>query len=161
MTHVSTCPYCGAAIPDGDADCQLLYAQFLYKLYSNPDYAAVAFLTVDAHALQHPEIHGYKNNAFHLLRLCWQLEFGGDALYDRGPRWLQVQFDGKVHVPRLEPPTQRGAVTVADAMQAQTVPELAALVQQWGQAVWEAWSPYHDWARQSVVTMQDSYRSKT
>ena len=158
---MKACPYCGAAIADGDADCQPLYAEFLYKLYNNPGYAAVAFLTVDAHALQHPEIHGYKNNAFHLLRLYWQLEFGGDALHDRGPRWLQVQFDGKVDVPKLDAPAQRGAITVADAMRAETVPELAALVQQWGQAVWGAWSQYHDWARQSVTRMQASYRSKT
>ena len=116
--------------------------------YSDPAYGAVNLLSVDAHALQHPEDHGIKNNAFHLIRLCWLLEHGGDPRLGQGPRWLQAQFDGNPKLPVLEPPVNRGKVTVADVCGAANPDDHAERVYRWARSVWEAWSAHHEWPRQ-------------
>ena len=108
------CARCGAVVPGGVAGCFALFGQIMALEYSDPAYGAVNLLAVDAHALQHPEDHGVKNNPFHLIRLCWLLEHGGDPRLGQGPRWLQVQFDGNPEIPVLEPPADRGKVTVVD-----------------------------------------------
>lgn len=132
----------------GTAGCWELFQEVLALEYSDPAYGAVNLLTVDAHALQHPEDHGIKNKAFHLIRLCWLVEHGGDPRIGQGPRWLQTHFDGHREPPDLEAPVDRGRVTVADVFGAGSPEEHAARVQRWASSVWQAWSAYHDWARE-------------
>ena len=142
------CARCGAVAPGGVEGCFALFGQVVALEYSDPAYGAVNLLSVDAHALQHPEDHGIKNNAFHLIRLCWLLEHGGDPRLGQGPRWLQVQFDGNPKLPVLEPPVNRGKVTVADVCGAANPDDHAKHVYRWARSVWEAWSAHHEWARQ-------------
>lgn len=52
------CSRCGAVVPDGDAGCRTAFYAILVREFSDPAYGAVNLLTVDAHALQHPEDHG-------------------------------------------------------------------------------------------------------
>jgi hypothetical protein len=66
------CSRCGAWLPGGDAGCWQAFHPLLALEYADMRYAAVNHLTVDAHALQHPEEHGVKNNAFHPLRTLKQ-----------------------------------------------------------------------------------------
>jgi hypothetical protein len=73
-------------VPGGAAGCFAPFGQIMTLEYSDPAYGAVNLLAVDAHALQHPEDHGAKNNPFHLVRLCWLLEHGGDPRLGQGPR---------------------------------------------------------------------------
>lgn len=120
--------------------------------YSDAVFGAVNLSSVDAHALQHVEDHGVKNSAFHLLRLCWLLEHEGDPRLGVGPRRLQRQFDGDVAYSVLQPPVQRGAVTVADVIGADTAQKHADRVRRWAEAVWEAWREHHDWARRWMQT---------
>jgi len=81
------------AKPSGNSECArrcfALFGQVVAMEYSNLAYGAVNLLSVDAHALQHPEDCGVKSNSFHLIRLCWLLEHGGDLRLGQGPRWLQ------------------------------------------------------------------------
>lgn len=146
------CSRCGALLPGGDEGCWAAFHAILAREYSDPAYAAVNLLTVDAHALQHPEDHGVKNNAFHLLRLCWLLEHGGDPRLGQGPRWLQRRFDGDVALPRLHAPAQRGAVTVADMNLHASPEEHAAQARRWAQSVWDAWHVHHACARRWLET---------
>ncbi len=110
----NVCSRCGATAPDGQADCRQLFEEVLALEYSDPAYGAVHLLTVDAHALQHSEDHGPRSNAFHLLRLYVLLERGGDPRIGWDPQWLKAQIGKTQGLPFLEPPTNRGAVTVAD-----------------------------------------------
>ena len=142
------CARCGAVVPDGTAGCFALFGQIMALEYSDPAYGAVNLLAVDAHALQHPEDHGAKNNSFHLIRLCWLLEHDGDPQLGLGPRWLQMQFDGNPDILVLEPPPDRGKVTVVDVAGAASADQHAERVYQWARSVWEAWSAHHEWARQ-------------
>ena len=134
-------------VPGGVEGCFVLFNEVLALEYSDPAHGAVNLLSVDAHALQHPEDHGVKNNAFHLIRLCWLLEHGGDPRLGQGPLWLQKQFDGNPKLPVLTPPVDRGKVTIADVYGAQTPKEHAERVYRWAHSVWEAWSAHHAWAR--------------
>jgi hypothetical protein len=144
------CPRCGALLRGGREGCFQLFAELAALEYSDPALGAVNLLAVDAHALQHPEDHGKKNNAFHLVRLCWILEHNGDAALGGGPRWLQVRFDGNPALPGLTPPEARGTVTVADVVTARTPEEQAEQVWRWARSVWQAWDAYHGWARDWV-----------
>jgi hypothetical protein len=66
----------------------------------------------------------------------------------QGPRWLQAYFDGHREPPVLEPPINRGRVTIADVHGAGGPEEHAARVYRWARSVWQARSAYHDWARE-------------
>ena len=142
------CARCGAVVPGSTAGCFALFGQIMALEYRDPAYGAVNLLAVDAHALQHPEDHGVKNNLFHLIRLCWLLEHGGDPRLGLGPKWLQMQFDGNPSIPILEPPVDRGKVTVVDVYGGASADEHAERVYRWARSVWEAWSVHHEWARQ-------------
>ena len=142
------CAYCGAAVPGGAAGCQNLFHEILALEYADPAYGAVHLLTVDAYVLQHSEEHGPRSNAYHLIRLGWLLERGGDpGIGQSGPRSRAIA-EGYRGFPYLEPPANRGAVTVADVHGATTPEEHARRVWRWARSVWGAWAEYHEWARQ-------------
>ena len=145
---LAPCDRCGGIAPGGIAGCRDLFEKVLALEYSDPAYGAVHLLTVDADALQHSEDHGPRSNAFHLLRLCMLLEHGGDPGIGQNPRWLQAQIDGNREAPFLEPPVNRGNLTIADAYGATSADEHAERVHRWARSVWEAWSAYHEWASQ-------------
>ena len=142
------CSRCGAIVPGGAEGCRMLFEQALALEYGDPAHGAVRLLAVDVYALQHSEDHGPRSNAFHLLRLCVLLEHGGDPHLGWNPRWFQAQIDGKRESPFLEPPANRGDVTIADVHGATTSEEHAERAWRWARSVWEAWSEYHDWAQQ-------------
>lgn len=135
------CKRCGAH------DCRELFHAVLALEYSDPAYGAVNLLTVDAHALQHLEDHGVKNNAFQLVRLCWLLERRGDPKIGQGPRWLQAAFDDHPELPVLTPPARRGALTSTDVYGAPNPEEHTRRAYRWARSLWEAWRVHHHWAR--------------
>jgi hypothetical protein len=138
------CAHCSAVVPGGTAGCFELFSQIMALEYSDPAYGAVNLLAVDAHALQHPEDHGVKNNPFHLIRLYWVLEHGGAPRLGQGSRWLQVEFDSNPDIPVLEPPPDRGKMTVVDVAGAANADEHAERVYRWAGSVWKAWSAHHE-----------------
>jgi len=145
---LAPCPRCGALVRDGVEGCFALFYEMSGHEYSDPAYGAVNLLSVDAHALQHPEDHGVKNNAFHLIRLCWLLEDNGDPRIGQGPGWLQQEFDGNAEVQALEPPLNRGGMTIAQVVGATSPEEHTERVYRWARSVWKAWSAHHEWARE-------------
>ena len=145
------CQFCGAAVTGGVEACLQLASAG-----ENGDHAALQnsgtlFLAVDAHALQHAEIHGPWNNAIHLLRQHLMLERRIAWRYEKTPvlsnflKDYRQRLDAKV--PASPPLGQRGALTAADVARAATPDEYAALVRQWAEAVYAAFAAYHPWAR--------------
>ena len=55
-----------------------MFNAVLERDYSDPVYGAAHLFTVDAFCLQHSEQCGPRSNAFHLMRLCWLVERGGN-----------------------------------------------------------------------------------
>ena len=103
---------------------------------------------LNAHTLQHPEIHGKTNNAAHLVWLCWVFEFGGDTNAPSGPPWWRRARRGEVV--ELAAPTARGALTVADVARATDPAEYLALTEAWARTVYAAWHAHHGWAKRAV-----------
>jgi hypothetical protein len=85
------------------------------------------------------------------------LEHGGDPRIGQGPRWLQVQFDGRPKILVLKPPADRGKVTIADVHGAASPEEHAERVRRWAKSVWEAWIVHHEWARQWLKNLSESH----
>jgi len=149
------CAFCGGLVPGGTAGCCKLFEELLALEYSDPTYGAVHLLTVDAYVLQHSEEHGPRSNAYHLIRLCWLLEGGGDPrIGQAGPR-SRALSDGYPDFPFLEPPANRGEVTAVDVIGAAGPEEHAERVHRWAASVWEAWSAHHAWARQWVRRLHE------
>lgn len=145
-----TCTRCGAIVKGGTSGCHAELDEMLALHYTDPAYAAVSLLLVDAHALQHPEDHGLKNNAFHLVNLCWILEFAGSPALGRTQRRIQQAFNGiPEDLKELTPPApgKRGSMTIADVINANTPEDHAEKVWAWAESVWQAWVKHHEWAR--------------
>src|SRR5690349_6593330 len=87
-TTTGKCSYCGAVALDGFDSCRDIFNAVLEREYSIPAFGESHLFTVDAYALQHSEQHGPRSNAFHLMRLCWLIEHGGN------PTIQQVQRGG-------------------------------------------------------------------
>ena len=131
-----------------------MFNALLEREYSIPAFGESHLFTVDAFCLQHSEQCGPRSNAFHLMRLCWLVEHGGN------PSIRQVQKGGRAfydarqqalrHFPFLEPPASRGELTVVSVLKPQTPEDHAERAQAWGKSVWEAWSDHHTWAREQV-----------
>lgn len=133
------------------ANCQRLLAELSERARSEKRYAQAHLFSVDAHALQHPELHSPLSSQSHLLSLCLMLERGGSAL--AGSRKPAVEkFLAFGHTwPALDPPPagQRGTLTVKPVFDA-TPAERAPLARRWAEEVWQAWQPHHPWARRML-----------
>jgi hypothetical protein len=122
--------------------------------YSSEAWAAVQLLTLHTYELQHAT--GSDEIAWHLVWLCWMMEFGGHPGYGA---WDEVVSQPILRLAEYErerptfpypPPVDRGRVTVADVREAETPEEHARRVRAWADSVWGAWSSYHGWAREQV-----------
>ena len=98
-----TCHLCQAPVNEGVRGCFELFSSLLILPHNDPAYGGANFYGVDAHALQHPEIHGKKNNAAHLLRLCWVFEHGKESSGNTLPKWWQHHLK-RAEVPDLIEP---------------------------------------------------------
>lgn len=147
------CKMCGANVPEGFGSCRAVFEAVCAREYSEPGFAAVHLLTVDAYTLQHSEEHGPRSNAFHLMRLGRLLERGEDAsLGHRPPREVGKAFEERYRrFPFLEPPRDRGELTVVDVHGVQQPEAYARQVRAWARAVWEAYQAHHDWARRAAA----------
>lgn len=81
------CQFCGAATTKGVHECVEIFSLGFQLIdYSIPENHIYRFLSVDAHTLQHPEIHGRWNNHFHLLRQHLMFEYKIQWNYQLSPK---------------------------------------------------------------------------
>jgi hypothetical protein len=115
----------------------------LAREYSNPSYFKVHHLTVDAYSVQHPGTpsrHNTKSVVVHLIGLFAGLE---QQLSQQKVAKLMDGATQKIKFEWLDPPQNRGDITVADVLKAQSAVEHEKLVHQWARESWSAWSDYH------------------
>jgi hypothetical protein len=155
-TFARSCPHCGAVLPGEGATCQSLFDELLVREYQDFAWGKAHLLSVDAYILQHPENHGPRSNAFHLLRLCLILEHGAPFhIGAQPPRDTGKQFETIYQsFPKIEAPENRGAITISDILAAKTPEEHVQLAQQWARSVWEAYAQHHEWARHMVLHLK-------
>lgn len=147
------CQFCGADYPKGIFDCMNNYNAGTELLdFSNPEYHLFRFLSVDAHALQHPEIHGRWSNHFHLTRLYLLLDKKIPWDYHKSPLLSAYLNNYKLSRPHefLIPPEpmKRGNSTVKNLSTATTVAECVEQIRQWAIDVYGAWHENHSIVRQ-------------
>lgn len=151
----TTCPYCGASV-EGKDECNVLFGEVLGREYGNLEYGAVHLLSVDCYALQHPEIHGPRSNAFHLLRLSFILHHGSSPAIGFQERRLGAIVKRKYRdFPDLKAPDDRGSITVAYIADTTDSQEHSRRVMQWAQAVWNAYKAHHQWVAETIQASKD------
>jgi hypothetical protein len=145
------CQFCGAAVERGVAQCLDLLGELAGTVRKEHAYGAAHLFSVDAHALQHPEIHGRLNNHVHLLSLCLMLERGASAaMGSRKPAVEKFLALGREWPPLAPPPVgERGALTVKNVVDA-PVEERPELAQRWAEQVWDAWRLHQPWVRRTL-----------
>lgn len=142
------CQFCGADYQKGIFDCMDNYNNGLELLdYNNSDYHLSIFLSVDAHALQHPEIHGRWSNHFHLTRLNLIFDKKQKWDYKKSPILSNYLNEYKLKRPdeflTIPKPLERGNLTAKDIIKATTADECVELTRKWAKEVYYAWLSNH------------------
>lgn len=143
-----SCQFCGADYQKGIFDCMNNYNNGLELLdFNNSESHIYRFLSVDAHALQHPEIHGRWSNHFHLTRLNLILDKKIKWDYKKSPLLSNYLNEYKLKRPNevlfLPKPLERGNMTAKNLIKAATEDECVRLIRKWANEVYDAWSSNH------------------
>lgn len=110
------CQFCGANTKRGVHECLEIFnldsPQIDFSAIENHRYR---FLIVDAHALQHPEIHGRWSNHFHLSRLHLIFNYKIRWSYQKSPQLSEILNEYKTNKQNeylISPKhLQRGSIT--------------------------------------------------
>lgn len=161
LLNEGKCQFCGADYEKGIYGCMENYNQGLEILdFNNPEYHISKFLSVDAHALQHPEIHGRWSNHFHLTRLNLIFEKRVKWDYKKSPLLSNYLNEYKASRPNefLIPPKpmERGNLTAMDLTKAATEEECVELIKKWANEVYHAWNSSHS----IVLQIAEGFYSK-
>lgn len=105
-------------------------------------------LVVDTYCLQHPDRYciSAKSLAAHLCGLCGAIERGRSVTSPSMA--LQSWLDGTVDLTKPKLPAERGVITIADVENIDDPEAYETAVRAWAAAVWSAYAPLHDIARQ-------------
>lgn len=148
LQNVGWCQFCGADFRKGVFECMESYNNGLELLdFNNSEYHLTRFLSVDAHALQHPEIHGRWSNHFHLTRLNLILDKKQHWDYKKSPLLSDYLNEYKITRPNeflaVPKPLERGNITAKDLAKATTADECVELIRKWADEVYNTWSLNH------------------
>lgn len=157
------CQFCCANYEKGIFDCMDNYNNGIPLLdFNNSEHHLSRFLSVDAHALQHPEIHGRWSNHFHLTRLNLILDRNQSWDYKKSPLLSDYLNEYKSTRPNefLAPPKplERGNITAKDLIRATTTGECVELIRHWANEVYNAWSSNHSLVSQIADSFLDQNR---
>jgi hypothetical protein len=161
------CQFCGADYQKGIFDCMNNYNNGLQLLdFNNSEHHISRFLSVDAHALQHPEIHGRWSNHFHLTRLNLILDKKQTWDYKKSPMLSDYLNAYKINRPNefliIPKPLERGQITAKDLIKATTADECVALIKKWADEVYHSWSSNYSIVSQIADGFLDNnYNGKT
>jgi hypothetical protein len=156
VVSVGHCQLCGAATLHGIAECIELASQVTHQIDHAKSIENMAlFMCVDAHALQHAEIHGRWSNHFHLTRLKLILEDGVQWTYSHSLRLSDALNAYKADHENqfILPPAvgKRGETTVSDLASCTSESDYLAAVQRWAKEVFAAYEHAHTIASSVAV----------
>lgn len=149
LLDTGSCQFCGAQTSRGVHQCLEIFNLGFQSIdYSLKENHKFRFFIVDAHTLQHPEIHGRWNNHFHLSRLHLIIRYKVDWRYDLSPKLSDYLKTYKKNNPneRLLPPAigKRGEITTTDILNIANDPGLCKqAILNWANAVYLAWGEHH------------------
>lgn len=144
------CQFCGANLSEGIAACVEAFNTGLdAKIdFYNPANLIYKIMSVDAHTLQHPEIHGRWNNHLHLTRL--HLVFKHEVIWTHNStvklsrqlnKHKQYNRDEYLHPPKK---LERGEITIDQLVQ-KTLNEESCkiMIEKWAKSVYDSWKVHH------------------
>jgi hypothetical protein len=155
--RLTRCPECGAMVNDvegptygtGAPGCWAAFGEITGREFSDPAYRAHRRSPIDAYAVQHPgspSPRASKSAWVHLVGLCLVLERAFPV--DAAVRAIARLASEPPAFPWLEPPEDRGSMTVVDVAAAEDVAAHVRAMQDWADAAWAAWAPHHPVVRQ-------------
>jgi Family of unknown function (DUF5946) len=139
------CQFCGAKVKGGVEECLEIFNDKIPMLaFSNEVEHPLKFLSIDAHCLQHPEIHGRWNNHFHLARMTLILTRNVQWDYKKSPLLSNILNSYKkehqeeiIVSPEIK---KRGATTVVDLLNTHSHSECQAMLYKWANEVYESYA---------------------
>jgi len=143
------CQFCGANTKRGIHECleifNLGFQEVDYSIVENHIYR---FFIVDAHTLQHPEIHGRWSNHFPLTRLHLVFKYKVNWTYELSPKLSDYLNKYKAHKADeyLNPPKafERGNITTTDILKkSNSEAETKDLIKKWATEVYDKWTINH------------------
>lgn len=149
LKDAGPCQFCGANTERGIHEClEIFNLGFQTIDFSDSDNHIYRFLIVDAHCLQHPEIHGRWSNHFHLTRLHLIFEYDFKWTYSTSPQLSKHLNQYKVSRPDevlISPAClERGAITTTDVLSAAANgEELKDAIRKWAAEVYDKWKISH------------------
>jgi hypothetical protein len=148
LLNKGRCQFCGADYQKGIFECMENYNNGLQHLdFNNSEHHISFFLNVDAHALQHTEIHGRWSNHFHLTRLNLMIDKKQSWDYKKSPLLSDYLNNYKQNRPNeflIGPkPLERGKKTAKDLAKATTADECVELIKKWADEVYHSWNSSH------------------
>ncbi|WP_027419647.1 DUF5946 family protein [Crocinitomix catalasitica] len=144
------CQFCGANTQRGIHEClEIFNLGFQIIDFSPIENHIYRFLIVDAHTLQHPEIHGRWNNHFHLTRLHLIFKYQMQWTYALSPKLSDHLNKYKLQKEDeyLNPPEllKRGNITTTDIKEKAINEEVCKeMIREWALTVYDKWSKYHN-----------------
>jgi hypothetical protein len=136
-------PYIGAS-----SGCWAVYGTVLAREYGEWRLPAVHRLTVDTYSVQHPGIpsrRSIQSVAGHLISLFVVLELGFPPA--QATQVIRRAVQRSEQFGWLEPPQLRGALTIVDVANADTLARHEQVVQRWARVVWQTWQSHHSTIR--------------
>lgn len=149
LLNSGACQFCGASVERGVHECLEIFNIGFQEIdFSDSRNHIYRFLIVDAHTLQHPEIHGRWNNHFHLSRLHLIFDYNVKWTYQLSPKLSEHlnQYKASHQSEYLIPPKvlERGKITTTDIRdKSNNEAECKNLITKWAEEVYEVWNNYH------------------
>lgn len=150
LLDIGKCQFCGANTKRGIHECVEVFNLGFQEIdFSNIENHMYRFLIVDAHTLQHSEIHGRWSNHFHLLRLHLIFKYEIKWNYELSPKLSDYLNKYKVRKQDeyLRPPEllKRGNITTTDIKEKSTnETDCKGLIREWALAVYEKWNTHYN-----------------
>jgi len=155
------CQFCGAEVKGGVFECHENAHRLSEVLdFTNPKHYETRFLSVDALALQHCELHGPWNNHIHLTRLFLIFENHITWNYSKTPQLSNIINKYKKNKSEsLTPPPyqQRGKTTTSDLLMTVSADDAIVKVRQWAADVFYAFKEHHGLISSIAKMYMDRY----
>lgn len=165
LLEKGNCQFCGAKTTRGVHECVEIFSLgFSLIDYSQQANHLYRFMSVDAHTLQHPEIHGRWNNHFHLTRQHLMYEYKVQWKYNLSSNlsdclnaYKKDKEDEYLLPPKIY---ERGKVTTTDIInRSKTQTECQEMIKSWGVSVYSSWYKYHNVVDQIALSFMESNKA--
>lgn len=150
LLEIGKCQFCEANTKRGIHECLEIFSLELDNInFNKKENQIYRFYLVDAHVLQHSEIHGRWNNHLHLSRLHLIFKYNVQWSYHLTSQLSDClnKYKANKQDEFLYPPDigNRGRITSVDIIKSYSRgSDVRPLLRQWAKEVYHTWTNSHD-----------------